>query len=74
MLAAMALTEPLPPALEAWEREWRAHGAESVSLELKGKSAPVAARVVDLSGSVEVPDDERPTRAEHVAGRVSHDV
>jgi hypothetical protein len=65
MLAAMALTEPLPPAYP---------GAESVSLELKGKSAPVAARVVDLSGSVEVPDEERPTRAEHVAGRVSHDV
>ena len=49
-------------------------GAESVSLELKGKSAPVAARVVDLSGSAEVPDQEWPTWAEHVVGRVSHDV
>lgn len=49
-------------------------GAESVSLELKGKSAPVAARVVDLSGSAEAPDEERPTWAEHVVGRVSNDV
>jgi len=49
-------------------------GARSVSLELKGKSEPVAARVVDLSGSAEVPDEDRPTWAEHVAGRASHDV
>ncbi|HYY76563.1 MAG TPA: adenylate/guanylate cyclase domain-containing protein [Gaiellaceae bacterium] len=48
--------------------------ADPVELPLKGKAAPVAARVVDLAGARRAPDEERPSWTDHVEGRVSHDV